>query len=628
MKYIIKKGTLMMGALALAITSCSDFSDYNSEASFNDLSASNTLWENILGDSQLTDFASVLRRVGYDEVLNSPNSYTVWAPLNGSFNMDSLAEVSDEKVLKEFVKNHVANYAHLETDVNDTTIFMQNGKLLSFANKNTSNLTFDGNKVLKNQNFVSSLIHNYPSTNGTLYLLSNPTKFRMNLYDYMYELTGFADSLKKIVERYDVKLLDEANSVKGSIVDGVQQYDEEVYIYGNELFCDYKINGVKFGSRYRCSLNDEDSLYAMIVPTNEAWSDTKDKMKGYFNYIQNVNYQKLSALTEKGGTFGTRNGAMMSATKEKNTYILTANSADVVGYWKDSLINMFMTRDLVYSLTNKRYNEKMLPNSQEIGNDSIYSSSRHFHTDIDSIRNAAERVEHLSNGYAYVVNEFPFRSWESTSFAPEIKTLDLGRTYPAGCSEKITFRQKQIDPSICTLDEGETSLTYLRARVRNGAYGVPIEMDFYLDDVLSTTYNVYVVMVPACIEPENADAPKKEYSLFADINYSDEKGNMVVGRMDPINRTIQTTTSKMRQVKAISASAEKVDTVYLGTVTFPICYKGVRTGNGEVVAPNLKIMHTPLTFDSDPSKNTYEYLLRVANVILRPVEYDEYKSSK
>lgn len=628
MKYIIKKGTLMMGVLALAITSCSDFSDYNSEASFNDLSASNTLWENILGDSQLTDFASVLRRVGYDEVLNSPNSYTVWAPLNGSFNMDSLAEVSDEKVLKEFVKNHVANYAHLETDVNDTTIFMQNGKLLSFANKNTSNLTFDGNKVLKNQNFVSSLIHNYPSTNGTLYLLSNPTKFRMNLYDYMYELTGFADSLKKIVERYDVKLLDEANSVKGSIVDGVQQYDEEVYIYGNELFCDYKINGIKFGSRYRCSLNDEDSLYAMIVPTNEAWSDTKDKMKGYFNYIQNVNYQKLSALTEKGGTFGTRNGAMMSATKEKNTYILTANSADVVGYWKDSLINMFMTRDLVYSLTNKRYNEKMLPNSQEIGNDSIYSSSRHFHTDIDSIRNAAERVEHLSNGYAYVVNEFPFRSWESTSFAPEIKTLDLGRTYPAGCSEKITFRQKQIDPSICTLDEGETSLTYLRARVRNGAYGVPIEMDFYLDDVLSTTYNVYVVMVPACIEPENADAPKKEYSLFADINYSDEKGNMVVGRMDPINRTIQTTTSKMRQVKAISASAEKVDTVYLGTVTFPICYKGVRTGNGEVVAPNLKIMHTPLTFDSDPSKNTYEYLLRVANVILRPVEYDEYKSSK
>lgn len=628
MKYIIKKGTLMIGVLALAITSCSDFSDYNSEVSFNDSSAKNTLWENISSESQLTDFASVLRRVGYDEVLNAPNSYTVWAPLNGTFNMDSLAEVKDEKVLKEFVKNHVANYAHLETDVNDTTIFMLNGKLLSFANKNTSNLTFDGNEVLKNQNFASSLIHNYPSTNGTLYLLSNPAKFRMNLYDFMYELTGFADSLKNVVEKYDVKLLDEVNSVKGSIVDGVQQYDQEVYIYGNELFCDYKVNGVKFGSRYHCSLNDEDSLYAMIVPTNEAWKNTKEKMEGYFNYVQNVNYQKLSAITtEKGGTFGTR-GSMMSATKEKNTYTLTANAADIVGYWKDSLTNMYLTRDLVYSLTNKRYNEKMLPNSTEIGNDSVYASSRNFHTDIDSIRKAAERIEHLSNGYAYVVNEYPFKSWESTSFAPEIKTLNLGRTYPLNCSEKVTFRQKQLNPSICTLDEGETSLTYLKARVRNGAYTTPIEMDFYLDDVLSTTYNVYVVTVPACIEPENADAPKKEYSLFADINYSDEKGNMVVGRMDPINRTVQTTTNKMRQVKAIYASAEKVDTVYLGTVTFPICYKGVRTGNGEVVAPNLKIMHTPLTFADDPSNNTYEYLLRVANVILRPVEYDEYKSSK
>src|SRR5574344_1326005 len=133
MKYISKIGMMLVAGGMFAATSCSDFSDYNTVTGSTDPSADNTLWENISGNANLSDFASVLKRVGYDKVLSASHTYTVWAPVNGSFNMDSLKNVTDAKVEKEFVKNLLADYSHKEGDLNDTTVYMLNQKLLKFT---------------------------------------------------------------------------------------------------------------------------------------------------------------------------------------------------------------------------------------------------------------------------------------------------------------------------------------------------------------------------------------------------------------------------------------------------------------------------------------------------------------
>ncbi|MDO4173005.1 MAG: hypothetical protein Q4D28_09930, partial [Prevotellaceae bacterium] len=143
MKHISKIGMIVVAGGMLAATSCSDFSDYNTAVGSTDPSADKTLWENIAANEKLSDFAEVLQRVGYDKVLNASQTYTVWAPLNGSYNKDSLLALSDAKIEREFVNNLIAYYAHKETDPNDTTIFMLNEKLLKFTNKNSGALAFD-----------------------------------------------------------------------------------------------------------------------------------------------------------------------------------------------------------------------------------------------------------------------------------------------------------------------------------------------------------------------------------------------------------------------------------------------------------------------------------------------------
>jgi len=61
--------------------SCSDWDDhYEADNTILD-SQQATLWENISKNANLSQFASLLKKAGYDEVLNASQTYTVWLPL-------------------------------------------------------------------------------------------------------------------------------------------------------------------------------------------------------------------------------------------------------------------------------------------------------------------------------------------------------------------------------------------------------------------------------------------------------------------------------------------------------------------------------------------------------------------
>ena len=146
MKYIYKVRMALVGCGMLAATSCTDYLEYNTVPQSNDPKADKTLWENISENDKLTDFADVLKRYHYDDLLNASHTYTVWAPVNGSFNM---ADLDSAKIERQFLRNAIADYAHRETDVADTVVYMLNGKLVKFSNKNTSMLAFDGKEIPK-----------------------------------------------------------------------------------------------------------------------------------------------------------------------------------------------------------------------------------------------------------------------------------------------------------------------------------------------------------------------------------------------------------------------------------------------------------------------------------------------
>lgn len=598
-------------------SSCSDFNDYNTVKVDNHPTAERSLWENISAKAELSDFAQVLQSVGYDAVLNAPTTYTVWAPVNGTFNRDSLlalanASATKKLVVEQFVNDHVANYAHRESDVNDTVVYMLSKKLVKFRGKNSANLSFDDKAINSEGNAF-----NIPSSNGLLYTLNGMVPFRANAYENFFtdkSGLGVTDSyLNAFVKRYERITLDEDASVKGEIVDGYQVYDDSVTVVTNSFVTDRQ--------HLNAELNNEDSLYTVIIPTDEAWQIAYDKIKTYYNYITPIKYQNLGSTSvdfagKKGGTCpttATGKATILAASagvEANNAATLSAAPADAdihdtKAYWTDSITKRWIVRNTAFSETNRKYNSKLASGVAFAKGDTLFSTSGNKLAGLDKLDAVTVVRQQLSNGHARVVKDFPFRACET--YAPVIKTRIPGRVVStSGYSyEQFYMERWQFSDSFCKLDADDDKLRWVRASLPEGSNFAP-EMDFYLNDVLSTTYDIYAVVVPAMV-----DGSQLPYTLRFDLHYTDANNQPQTGRLD--GDTLQTSIAKISKVDPFINDPTKVDTLYLGHFKFPVCYYGT------TAAPNIKVMSTLSSF-SMSNKAKYDAQIRIANIILKPRE--------
>ena len=604
--------------VVFCLFSCSDFSSYNSVVESSNPSANKTLWENISAKGELSDFAQVLQAVGYDAVLNAPTTYTVWAPVNGTFNKDSVMALAQnaatrQKVIEQFVYDHVANYSHFESNQSDTVVYMLSKKLIHFSGKNTGALTFDGKTI----NWGDDAF-NTPSSNGLLYTLNGMVPFRPNAYENFFtdkSQYGIADSrFNAYVKKYEKVILDEDASVKGEIVNGNQVYDDSVTVTTNSF--------VTSRLHLNADLNNEDSLYTVIIPTDAAWQKAYDRIKSYYNYITPIKYQNLSSTStdfsgKKGGTCPTTSTgkatilAANAGVEANNAATLSAAPSDAEiqdtkAYWTDSIAKRWITINTAFSENNRKYNSKLVSGVGFADGDTLYSTSDNKLSNLKTLDRVTVLRQQLSNGHARIVNEYPFRA--SETYAPVIKTRTPGRVVStSGYTYDLFAVERGFFPeSFCKLDDDEVNLKYVRASIPEGSNYAP-EMDFYLPNVLSTTYDIYAVVVP----PIEVEGPKLPYTLRFDLHYTDAKNEPQTGRLD--GDTLQTTIAKISKVKAFENDPTKVDTLYLGHFTFPICYYGTNA------APNIKVMSTLSSF-STSNKAKYDAQIRIANIILRPKE--------
>lgn len=610
MKYIYKVRMALVGCGMLAATSCTDYLEYNTVPQSNDPKADKTLWENISENDKLTDFADVLKRYHYDDLLNASHTYTVWAPVNGSFNM---ADLDSAKIERQFLRNAIADYAHRETDVADTVVYMLNGKLVKFSNKNTSMLAFDGKEILPNESNPD--VFNYPSTNGLLYIASSPATFRYNGYEYLRESEDMPSMMGAYVAHYESRILDEANSVKGAIIDGVQHYDDSVMIVSNILT----------DRMLRAQLNNEDSLYTVLIPTDEAWNETYSKVASYYNYVATIPYQDLGH-TDVGQSPGAEWNSklkmlitMLDAAKGKTEVALAtapvgAEITETGAYWADSVSKYLMANNFVFS-ENRQENKILLAGRALTEKDTLYSTTGNQLTNMQRLDEQTKEVVTLSNGHARIINAFPFDPEET--YAPVIKSRNVGRCRTAAGYNytEESIDRMVLDPATCVLDdEEETALRYVKTNIPDISTFLS-EFNFYLDNVLSTTYDVSLVVVPACVEnPDLPEEMRKPYYLYVDINYADyENGKLTLVNKRFDGETVVSGNTALRKVEPFEAGRDKVDTIKLGRVTFPVCYAGT------AAKPNIKVMYPFNTKMDEKSERN----LRIANVILEPVVEDE-----
>ena len=121
MKHLTK--TVLFTVLALILYSCHQSWEDHYKTQ-NEALLEKKLMELINEQSDLSLFASMLKKSGYDKVLSANQAYTVWAPDN-----DALASVdtSDMDDVNKIVRNHIARFSYPSSGVQNVAVSMLNG---------------------------------------------------------------------------------------------------------------------------------------------------------------------------------------------------------------------------------------------------------------------------------------------------------------------------------------------------------------------------------------------------------------------------------------------------------------------------------------------------------------------
>lgn len=566
-----KAASLVGGGIiaAVALTACADWNDhYEADSAVVNTQVS-TLWENIEGNSSLSQFAALLKKTGYDKVLSESQTYTVWAPLNGTFDYETLLSATDSRLTKEFVQNHIARNNYPISGNVDELVYMLNEKVMAFSG--------NGNYSIQG---VSIDQMNVASSNGMLHMVRERIPFRANIYESLHNEEFAIDSVSNYFHHFDEKVLNEQRSVPGPIVNGEKTYRDSIFDEDNDLYL-----------RYRAYINREDSNYTMIVPTNEAWIKAKNAIGKYFNYVSKFDYIE-------GNT---------AESKERKT---TKIELKDIEYLKDSMVNMMLMNDLFYN--NNLYDNthlNTLREGQQLVCDSLYSTTltKVYSEDAALLFEDAHRVD-KSNGAIWVTDSLRMRTW--TSWNPEIK-LEAERTsYVSG------WLNTNGKPSSVYVTPGMRNAA-VTGKLSNSAYleadfsslNTAPHVDFYLPDVRSAAYSVYVVFVPGTLDNENYEA--KPYNVSFTMNYVDKTG---AAKSESFVNPASESGSGF-----YNNDVTKIDTIYVGDFTFPVAYIGTG-GASEEYCPYLHIQNNITSRQRD----MFDRPLRIDCIILRPKELVEH----
>ena len=172
--------------IAAALNSCAEWDDHYNPSASQEAAAQQTLWKQLQQNPQLSDFCQVLQQtkvfrhhkktaVSYADLLDQGQTFTLVAPVNGSFNRDSLLQLvqtnqGDSIVEKTFVMNHLSRST---TSLGTTSAA---SKLLML---NAKHLVGDNHEI----EGVSVTTPNIHARNGILHITSRPLPYRQNLYE-------------------------------------------------------------------------------------------------------------------------------------------------------------------------------------------------------------------------------------------------------------------------------------------------------------------------------------------------------------------------------------------------------------------------------------------------------------
>ena len=539
--------------------------------------ADKTLYEVIVGDPDLTDFVAVVNACGAhcaDSLFNQSRVYTVWAPVNGTFNKDSIiAEtVADstgnsnrDLVFRSFVEAHVANHlvAANGTLEEDNTVLLLNNKNAIFAGDYKNGYTFSGVSLDPNNT-------NIRMKNGLLHKIVSPSEYKYSIWEYMkiaHGDTWSIDSVAQYLYSYNVTEFNEGQSISGPIVNGEQTFIDSVFTTSNVWLDAWRGVG---------NINNEDSTYIVYVPTDELWEKMVKHAESHYNYDFSF-----------------------------------ANMTEATKIERDSL------RRYYARLNNLKYmsysvNEQKHVASSDSAMPAYRGGKRALFAKADLEKNVVFEKE-LSNGIFKVVDAMPYKQtdlWHDTIFL-EGENRSMWNWEEKDMPEQVevlTAYKIQLNKDSMLLGaevSGGAYFSYTRETAANTA-------KFKIPKVLSAKYHVAIIFVPKNITNELIDK-EKMYQTKMSVKVQQSPGTGTAIKLYEATRT-----------KPLYTDPFKMDTLFLTTngekaviqPKYSEFYDGSAAKDYNVTLEITSIMAT----NAEKNKGiNYDPAIRIDKILLIPV---------
>jgi lipoprotein len=608
----VSRGALATMAL-LAVSACTD--DHFDIK--NTMGSDKTLWETIESNPNLSDFAGILKRtkvlsnendhkatITAAELLNQPQSFTMWAPVNGSFNAKAWNDTLDAAakyaalgtaegrtkaldisyyVWSQLVGNHIARFNH-EGYTGKQEIKMMNEKNAIYSGDKFDNVPVQGSTEV--------------ASNGSLHLLNGVAPFAYNIFDYLGYYPQFSSVNNLIASRTEIDTLWNSSTPGALNEKGQMVYVDTVVIRRNEIL------GVA-----RASIREEDSTYVALIPTNEAWEQGKEKIGRILKYGARYSYEwngadfnrkvlkdqfRLDAATKADPKLTLADSLQQRITEQNmavNMFfapyymrnIDAKDSAQLNNYVQhaDSLISTAGTVFYNAAADGSGKNSTLNPifaglTPYRASNGYIYRLTKY---DLDPAYAWVKKVEYLMSrsGFYTILNTNNVRSasGKGTFVALNESNYNEYRAKTDEEGKEVTDAEGNV---VMTGVKGDISTnSYVRFQIDN----IQSEMvvNLRLPQVFSTRYEVELVMVPSKTDLNFGDVDDERVIFTAkvvddegkELEFIDEDGNAT--------KSITIDQEEKDAKGNPQFDQSKVNTIKLGKyIDFPKCYAGLPSG--------------------------------------------------
>lgn len=340
---------ILLVAAIISTAGCTKWKEHNESL---DPKAVKTLMQQISENTDLSKFASLLTKSGYDKEISGSKTYTVYAPTNAALTgMDASIE-ADSTRLRQFVSNHIALQAYYAASVTtEKRIPVINGKYHTVLGKKID----DANITVADQY----------ARNGVLQVVDNMLPYLSNSWNFI-ETNPLMPALHKsfLLNGY-YKVLDLTNAVQT----GVDTLGRPVYAPGTDSIT----TNILWRTVY--DIRDESKLFTTFVLTDAAWTAESMRLLPYYTDSLRRSFANNNMIQEYA-----IEGAY-SAAQLPDTIVSRYNVK--LGIDKNAIVQTIKTSNGYVHIMNKmtvRLQDKFKPIIVEAENFSFSSANRSANT--------------------------------------------------------------------------------------------------------------------------------------------------------------------------------------------------------------------------------------------------------